>query len=68
MGITFAGGQDHLKGKIIRVAHIGYFDCFDIVTALAATELALAKFGARVEYGAGVAAAQKVLAEGLPPI
>ncbi|MGH7803578.1 MAG: pyridoxal-phosphate-dependent aminotransferase family protein [Candidatus Binatia bacterium] len=68
MGITFAGGQDHLKGKIVRVAHIGYFGSFDIITAIAAIELALVKFGARVEYGTGVAAAQKVLAEGLPPL
>jgi serine---pyruvate transaminase len=66
MGITFAGGQDHLKGKILRVAHIGYFGAFDVVTALAATELALAHFGASVRYGDGVGAAQAILAEGLP--
>lgn len=66
MGITFAGGQDHLKGKILRVAHIGYFGAFDVVTALSAVELALAHFGATVRYGAGVGAAQAILAEGLP--
>lgn len=68
MGITFAGGQDHLKGKILRVAHIGHFGAFDIVIALAAIELALSRFGARVELGAGVAAAERVLAEGLPAL
>jgi len=39
---------------------------FDIITAVAALEMALAKFGARVDLGAGVAAAQRVLVEGLP--
>lgn len=68
MGITFAGGQDHLKGKILRIAHVGYFGSFDIVTALAALEMALKKLGARVELGAGVAAAAPVLFEGLPPV
>ena len=41
MGVTFAGGQDHLKGKCLRIAHIGYFGPFDIVTAIAALEMAL---------------------------
>jgi aspartate aminotransferase-like enzyme len=68
MGVTFAGGQDHLKGKVLRIAHIGYFGGFDIVTAIAALEMALTKFGARVELGAGVAAAEKVLVAGLPAI
>ncbi len=68
MGITFAGGQDQLKGKILRIAHIGYFGSFDIITAIAALEMALKKFGARIELGAGVAAAEPVLFEGLPAI
>ena len=67
MGVTFAGGQDALKGKIIRLAHLGYVDAFDVVTAIAALELALHHFGARVELGRGVGAAEAVLAEGLPP-
>jgi aspartate aminotransferase-like enzyme len=67
-GVSFAGGQDHLKGKILRIAHIGYFGDFDIVTALAAVEMGLAKFGARVDFGSGVAAAERVLVEGLPAI
>ncbi|MGH7860477.1 MAG: alanine--glyoxylate aminotransferase family protein, partial [Candidatus Binatia bacterium] len=66
MGVTFAGGQDHLKGKVLRIAHIGYFGSFDIVTAIAALEMSLARFGARVDFGAGVAAAEKVLVEGFP--
>jgi len=67
MGVTFAGGQDRLKGKIIRLSHLGYVDAFDVVTGVAALELALHHFGARVELGRGVGAAENVLAEGLPP-
>jgi aspartate aminotransferase-like enzyme len=66
MCVTFAGGQDQLKGKIIRLAHLGYVDAFDVVVSIAALELALGHFGAPVELGRGVGAAEKVLAEGLP--
>ena len=67
MGVTFAGGQDQLKGKIIRLSHLGYVDTFDVITGVAALELALHHFGAKVELGRGVGAAERVLAEGLPP-
>jgi aspartate aminotransferase-like enzyme len=53
-GITIANGQAHLKGKIFRIGHIGYFDVFDVTTALAAVELVLADLGAEVERGAAV--------------
>jgi aspartate aminotransferase-like enzyme len=66
VGVSFAGGQDHLKGKIVRIAHIGYFGEFDIVTAIAALEMALSKFGARIDLGTGVAAAERVLVERFP--
>jgi len=61
-GVAIAGGQDQAKGKIIRLAHLGYFDRFDIVTALSALELALGDLGHAVELGASVAAAEKVFA------
>ncbi|MEK6532006.1 MAG: alanine--glyoxylate aminotransferase family protein [Deltaproteobacteria bacterium] len=64
LGVTLAGGQDHLKGKILRIAHLGYVDSFDIIIAISAIEMALSKFGHKVEFGAGVAAAQKILLEG----
>ena len=67
MHVTFAGGQDQLKGKIVRTAHLGYVGTFDVVTALAALELALHRFGVAVELGRGVGAAEAVLREGLPP-
>lgn len=68
VGVSVAGGQDHLKGKVVRIAHIGYFGDFDIVTAVSALEMALSKFGARIDYGAGVAAAERVLVEALPSV
>ena len=66
VGVTFAGGQDHLKGKIVRIAHLGYIGSFDIVTALGALEMGLAAFGHRVAFGAGVGAAEAILMEGMP--
>src|SRR6185436_18424276 len=66
MGVTFAGGQDKLKGKIVRLSHLGYVGSFDVVTGVAALELALHHFGAAVTFGRGVGAAQAILAEGLP--
>jgi aspartate aminotransferase-like enzyme len=65
MGITLAEGQDQLKGKVIRVAHVGYMGAFDVITAVAALEMALRKFGAEIPFGRGVAAAQEVLMEAL---
>ncbi|MGD0712825.1 MAG: alanine--glyoxylate aminotransferase family protein [Gaiellaceae bacterium] len=56
-GMTIANGQGHLRGKIFRLGHIGWFDVFDITTALAAVELVLAELGADVERGAAVTAA-----------
>ena len=64
MGITLAGGQDHLKGKILRIAHLGYIDTFDIIVAISSIEMALRKFGHKMEFGKGVAAAQEILMEG----
>jgi aspartate aminotransferase-like enzyme len=62
-GITIAGGQDHLKGKIIRVAHIGYFSEFDIITAVSGLEMTLSDLGYAIRPGSGVAAAQATFAE-----
>jgi len=59
--ITIAGGQDQAKGKIFRIAHFGYMDTYDIVTAVAAVELTLKELGHPVELGKGVKAALEVL-------
>jgi len=53
-GVTLAPGQGELKGKIFRIGHIGYYDVFDITTALAAVELALVELGAEIERGVAV--------------
>jgi len=53
-GVTLAPGQGGLKGKIFRIGHIGYYDVFDITTALAAVELALVELGAEIERGVAV--------------
>jgi aspartate aminotransferase-like enzyme len=56
-GMTLAGGQGELRGKIVRLGHIGWFDVFDIATMLAAIELVLAELGADIERGVAVTAA-----------
>ena len=53
-GITIATGQGELKEKIFRIGHIGFFDVFDVTTALAAVELTLAEAGAEIERGVAV--------------
>jgi len=65
MNVTLAEGQDQLKGKAIRIAHIGFMGAFDVITAIAALEMVLRKFGAEIPFGKGVAAAQEVLMEAL---
>ncbi len=62
-GITIAGGQNQLKGKIARVAHCGYYGAFDTITTVSALEMTLRELGADVELGAGVAAAQRIFLE-----
>ena len=65
MSVILAEGQDQLKGKVVRIAHVGYMGAFDVVTAIAALEMALRKFGAEIPFGRGVAAAEEVLMEAL---
>ncbi len=59
-GMTGAGAQDHLKGKIFRVSHMGYVDSFDVITALAAVEMVVKGLGFPVKLGSGVAKAQEI--------
>ena len=65
-GVTIAGGQGDLKGKIFRIGHIGYYDVFDIATALGAVELALADAGADIERGVAVTRALEAFAAPAP--
>ena len=62
-GITVAPGQGPLKGKVFRIGHIGWFDVFDITTALAGVELALAELGADIERGLAVTRALEAFEE-----
>jgi aspartate aminotransferase-like enzyme len=59
-GITYAGGQEKLNGKIIRIAHLGWMGEHDVIVAISALERGLAEIGYDVSLGAGVAAAQEV--------
>jgi len=62
-GVIIAGGQGSLKGKIFRLATMGYADASDVVVALSALELTLAELGYPVKIGEGIRAAQEVLAQ-----
>jgi len=62
-GITAAGGQDRARGKIFRIAHLGYVDTFDIIMAIAGIEMVLKGMGHPVQLGTGVATAEELLME-----
>lgn len=59
-GVSIAGGQGHLKGKIFRVAHMGFMEKFDVITAISAIEIGLKEAGHKFELGSGIKAAEKV--------
>ena len=59
LGISIQGGQDQMKGKLIRIGHMGYLSPFDMLIAVSALEMALARFGHEFVPSAGVAAVQK---------
>jgi aspartate aminotransferase-like enzyme len=61
-GVTIAGGQGSLKGKIFRLATMGYADASDVVVALSALELTLSELGYPAKVGEGIRAAQEILA------
>jgi aspartate aminotransferase-like enzyme len=60
-GITVAGGQDQAKGKIIRIAHLGYYERLDMVMVISALEMLLKEMGYVFELGVGVKAAEEIL-------
>lgn len=61
LGVNVADGQGPLKGKIFRVAHLGFYDRFDAVSAVAAVEMALSRLGWSGPSGLGVARATELL-------
>jgi aspartate aminotransferase-like enzyme len=63
-GVVLAGGHGRLRGKVIRIGHMGYMNRFDIITALSALELVLGDLGYRAPTpGAGAARAVEVFAQ-----
>ena len=58
-GAIMANGQGSMKGKIFRLAHLGYYDATDLFGIIAALEIALSKVGHKVQLGSGVRAAQE---------
>jgi serine---pyruvate transaminase len=60
-GLKLASGQEPLKGKLFRLAHMGYIDYFDVLAALAGIELVLKEMGRGVELGKAVTAAQRAV-------
>ena len=60
-GITIAGGQGRVKGKIFRIAHMGYADQFDVIAVISALEMTLTELGYNLELGRGVKNTLEVL-------
>ena len=59
-GVTIAGGQDELKGKVIRIAHMGFITESDIIMALSCLEKVLTQMGYQFPLGAGLKAAEEI--------
>jgi len=59
-GVTIAGGQAELKGKVFRFAHMGFIEEFDIIAGIACLEKVLKELGYAFELGSGVRAAEEV--------
>lgn len=62
-GISMAGGQGKMEGKLLRIGTLGYTDRFDAVMGVAAAEMALKDMGAKIEIGKGVKRTMEVLME-----
>ena len=62
-GIWIAGGQAEAKGKIFRIAHMGFIDTVDLLGTIGGLEEVLTALGYKVQPGAGLKAAQEVLAK-----
>ena len=65
LGVSVQGGQDQMKGKLVRIGHMGDLSPFDMLIAVSALEMALKYVGMELKMGAGVAAAQARIARGV---
>jgi serine---pyruvate transaminase len=59
-GVTIAGGQSEMKGKIFRIAHMGYIEEFDIIMGISCLEKVLFQMGYKFQLGVGVKAAEEI--------
>lgn len=64
MGVMTGGGLGAFRGRLLRIANLGYYDDLDILTAVAALEMGLRRVGHTHEPGAGIAAAEAALETG----
>ncbi|MET3699030.1 aspartate aminotransferase-like enzyme [Bacillus oleivorans] len=62
-GLSFAGGQNHLKGKIFRIGHMGYCTPADVLQFISLLELGLQQIGVKRDFGKGTIAAQTIYLE-----
>ncbi|MGC2442461.1 MAG: hypothetical protein WA409_03690, partial [Candidatus Binatus sp.] len=65
LGVSVQGGQDQMKGKLVRIGHMGHLSPFDTLIAVSALEMGLKQIGANIQLGAGVAAVQARLARSI---
>lgn len=63
-GVMVQGGQDQMKGKLVRIGHMGYLGPFDMLIAVSALEIGLARLGYNFKSGVGVAAVQSIIGQG----
>jgi len=63
LGVTFADGQAEMKGKIFRIAHLGYMNEYDLLAGIAAMERVMNHLGFQVPLGSGISAFQKKFIE-----
>lgn len=60
-GISIAGGQEKLKGKIVRISHLGWQDEFDVLMAIYSVGIGLLEMGYKVDIEKGLKAAREIL-------
>ena len=65
LGVTVQGGQDQMKGKLVRIGHMGHIDPFEVIVAISALEIGLKQGGFSFQLGSGVAAAQEKIAQSI---
>ena len=65
LGVSVQGGQDQMKGKLVRIGHMGHLSAFDMLVAVGALEMGLQHIGAKIQLGAGVAAVQQCLSRSI---